>query len=806
MTPSDSPQNAALAALASVYAIAFANMDQGFCLLEKVDTSPNQPSDFRYLTVNPAFEKHTGLDNVTGKTILDVVPQAEQDTMAIYDQVALTGQSTHFQTYVGQLDLWMEARVYQLNQQPPQLAVLFNNITEWKKAQRQQSFLLALSDSLRPLTDPVTIQTIAAQQLLAELRAGWVYYISLATDSDTISALEGVSTEEPVPLLLGTGISRFGKAFLADYTNNGTVRYGDTQAEPSFTEQDRQAFRMIRAGALIAVPLVKVDKLIALLSVASPTPRVWTQQEVDLVKQVAERTWIALERARAEEALRKSEAAFRIIAQAAPALVWVCSALGEIIYFNQRWYDYTGQTEEQASGHGWITTMHPADAARILPYWQRCQRTGDSYEGEVRYQRHDGVYRWHLFRALPRRNSAGQIEAWYGLSIDTDDAKQAQEGLRKASRQKDEFLAMLAHELRNPMAAIHSGLAILSLTLVDEIPRSTVDMMSRQTAHLVRMVDDLLDVNRISQGKIELKTERANLVDLVQQAQHSLKALFEQQGKVLGVSLPTAPIEVDGDATRLTQVVINLLTNGLRYTGEGGQVRVSLMQEDNEAILQVRDNGIGLAEDQLEAIFELFVQVDNSLARSKGGLGLGLTLVKQLVGMHGGRVEAQSEGVGRGSTFTVRLPTLAAAPQPLAPPAQQAPDSGTPRRILVIDDNADAAMTLGMLLKLKGYESHTRTSGRSGLEAAEALQPAVILLDIGMPDLDGFASCRLIREQSWGGAVVVIALSGYGQQEDRQQTKEAGFDGHLVKPVDVEELLNMLTDLLGKDQTGTESA
>ncbi|MBO0953199.1 sensor histidine kinase [Fibrella forsythiae] len=237
---------------------------------------------------------------------------------------------------------------------------------------------------------------------------------------------------------------------------------------------------------------------------------------------------------------------------------------------------------------------------------------------------------------LVGRNAAGQIEAWYDLSIDTDDAKQAQESLHKAARHKDEFLAKLAHELRNPMAAIHSGLAILSSTIREEIPRSTVEMMSRQTAHLVRMVDDLLDVNRISQGKIELKTERVNLVTLVQQAQHSLEAQFEQQGKVLRVSLPTAPIEVEGDATRLTQVVSNLLTNGLRYTGEGGQVNLSLLQEDNQAILQVRDNGIGLADDQLETIFELFVQVDNSLARSKGGLGLGLTLVKQWVGMRGG--------------------------------------------------------------------------------------------------------------------------------------------------------------------------
>ena len=659
MTPSDSPQNAALAAFASVYAIAFTNMDQGFCLLEKVDTAPHQPSDFRYLTVNPAFEKHTGLANVTGKTILDVVPQAEQETMAIYDQVALTGQATHFQTYVRQLDLWMEASVYQLNQQPPQLAVLFTNITEWKKAQRQQSFLLALSDSLRPLTNPVTIQTIAAQQLLAELQAGWVYYVSLATDSDTIARLEGVSTEEPLPLPLGTRMSRFGKAFLADYTTNRTVRYGDTQAEPSFTAQDRQAFRMIRAGALIAVPLVKDDKLMGLFSVASPTPRVWTHQEVDLVKQVAERTGVALERAKAEEALRQSEAAFRLIAQAAPALVWVCSALGENIYFNQRWYDYTGQTIDQASGLGWAVTMHPDDAFRILPYWQHCQRTGEAYEGEVRYRRHDGVYRWHIFRALPRLSSTGQIEAWYGLSIDTDDAKQAQEDLQQSSRRKDEFLAMLAHELRNPLAPVRNGLQLVAQTHGDDpMLGAILPSMNRQMDHLLRLVDDLLDVSRISRGRIELRRQRIDLVQVVAQTVDAMQPLFTVSGRQLHAQLPDHSLYVDGDATRLNQIVTNLLTNGLRYTNPEGQVWLSLERLGEQALLRVRDNGMGLAADQLEVIFELFVQVDKSLARSHGGLGVGLSLVQQLVQMHGGRVEARSPGLEQGSEFAVYLPIL----------------------------------------------------------------------------------------------------------------------------------------------------
>ncbi|MGF7216539.1 signal transduction histidine kinase/ActR/RegA family two-component response regulator [Spirosoma lacussanchae] len=415
----------------------------------------------------------------------------------------------------------------------------------------------------------------------------------------------------------------------------------------------------------------------------------------------------------------------------------------------------------------------------------------------------DGSQRWMSGYGRITEERDSQPVRMSGVMFDVDERRRADDALRLADRRKDEFLAMLAHELRNPMATIRSGLNILTLTTAgDETTHSTVAMMNRQTAHLVRMVDDLLDVSRISRGKIELKKSRVNLVELVRQARQSIAAEFELQGKVLHIHLPSTPVDLEGDATRLIQVVANLLTNGLRYTGEDGQVWVSLIHQHQEAILQVRDNGIGLAKDQQSAIFELFVQVDNSVARSKGGLGLGLTLVKQLVEMHGGRVDVYSEGLGKGSTFTVHLPTLTTAAESSPMPAPQTTDSAAASRILVIDDNADAALMMTMLLKLKGYEAYSRTSGQAGLEAAERLQPAAILLDIGMPELDGYATCRLIREQAWGQGLAVIALTGYGQQEDRQRTREAGFDGHLVKPVDVDELTNLLTALLGKTPSG----
>ncbi|PQA59669.1 PAS domain-containing hybrid sensor histidine kinase/response regulator [Siphonobacter curvatus] len=385
-----------------------------------------------------------------------------------------------------------------------------------------------------------------------------------------------------------------------------------------------------------------------------------------------------------------------------------------------------------------------------------------------------------------------------GLSVffrDITVRKQAQQALQEANRRKDEFLAMLAHELRNPMATLRNGLQILSMTDSTSIQtRTVVERMSRQTDHLVRMVDELLDVSRISQGKIHLQKERVNLVELVRQGVDSVSHLFQEKHQTLQVRLPNEPIEIEGDATRLVQVIINLLNNATRYTPEQGQIVLTLEHQGGEVVFRVEDNGIGLEPDQLSAIFDLFVQVDNSLARAKGGLGIGLTLVKRLVEKHGGKVEAQSKGLGQGSTFSVYLPTWTRAGG-LRSEQAGAKTELTRRRILLIDDNADATYTLGMLLEIKGYEVHTINSGIAGLQVAQSLSPDVILLDIGMPDMDGYETCRQIRQQPWGHDLFIVAVSGYGQDEDKQKAEEAGFNRHLTKPVDFETLLQLLNSL-----------
>lgn len=663
------------------------------------------------------------------------------------------------------------------------------------RTQQQQAFLLQLNDLLGSTVDPLEIQLLAARLLGEQTNADQAGYARIPSNRK-VAIIEQEYRRGNASSILGEHFFTEYESTYEAYKAGRIMIINDVENDPSLPDTDRIALRALAIRSLISVPLIKDKRSVACMTVLKAIPYEWTQQDIFLVCETAERTWAALERAYAQEALRQSEAEFRTLTEAAPALVWVCSPQGENIYFNQRWYDYTGQTAQQASGQGWTAMMHPDDTARIIPYWQACQLTGQPYEGEVRYQRHDGVYRWHLFRGMPRYATSGHIESWYGLSIDIDDAKQAQQALQQVDQRKDEFLAMLAHELRNPMATICSGLQILELTSAgDANSANTIAMMSRQAGQLVQMLDDLLDVSRISQGKIVLKKQRVDVGVLLEQAAQSVQGFYHEQGRRLQLDLPAATLEVEGDPTRLNQVVINLLTNAARYTGDNGQVWLSLAKTDQQALIQVRDNGIGLSKDQLISIFDLFMQVDNSLSRSKGGLGLGLTLVKRLVEMHNGRVEVQSEGVGKGSTFRVFLPVLASAGDQATTLVKASPAPRPAMQILVVDDNVDAAMTLSMLLRLKGYEVHTRHTGQDALAAAGEWRPRVILLDIGMPTMDGYQTCRLLRQQDWGQQVFAIALSGYGQDEDKLRASEAGFDSHFTKPVDIDALTTLLATL-----------
>jgi signal transduction histidine kinase/ActR/RegA family two-component response regulator len=366
--------------------------------------------------------------------------------------------------------------------------------------------------------------------------------------------------------------------------------------------------------------------------------------------------------------------------------------------------------------------------------------------------------------------------------------------VQEADRRKDEFLAMLGHELRNPLAPIRDAARVLC-TVEAPTPKlgQLGEVIERQVEHLTHLVNDLLDISRIMHGRIPLRREPVSVADFVNDGVETCRSILNARRHRLTVELPPTPLAVIGDATRLTQVIANLLTNAAKYTNEGGQLTVKAYREHDEAVIAVRDNGIGIRADQLPYIFDLFCQGDRSLARTEGGLGLGLTLVRRLVEMHSGAVYATSEGPGKGSQFVLRLPALAEE----ATPARRAvanfsAGGGSLKRVLIVDDNRDAAESLALLLRMAEYEVRTANDGEAALAAALSWRPAVVILDIGLPKMDGFEVARRLRQQSGGERALLLALTGYGSDEDRRRSGAAGFDAHLVKPADLNDLRRWL--------------
>jgi PAS domain S-box-containing protein len=391
----------------------------------------------------------------------------------------------------------------------------------------------------------------------------------------------------------------------------------------------------------------------------------------------------------------------------------------------------------------------------------------------------------------------GKLLRVWGTQRNITARKEVEQFLRENERRKDEFLAVLAHELRNPLAPVRNGLQILRLrTAADPVIQDTVAMMDRQMTHLVRLVDDLLDVSRITRGKLELRRQNVLLSDVLANAIEASGMLIESKQQELLVDIPSDALFVYADPNRLAQVFSNLISNSAKYTDRGGKIQLAMRRADSNVIVTVKDNGIGIAPDALEDVFEMFAQVHPTEVRSDGGLGIGLALVRMLVDMHNGRVTAHSDGVQQGSLFTVTLPIA----EPAAAPASERPTHTAsapikPKRILVVDDNLDAARSLAMLLTMCGHEVRTAADGIEAIDAAQAFTPQIIFMDLGMPRMDGLEASRRIRELENGHAIVIIALTGWGQEADRQRTRAAGIDKHLVKPVSVEALEAVLADM-----------
>jgi PAS domain S-box-containing protein len=500
-------------------------------------------------------------------------------------------------------------------------------------------------------------------------------------------------------------------------------------------------------------------------------------------------------------ALETSEKLYRAIGESIDYGVWVCDAEGRNIYTSDSFLKLVGLTQEQCSEFGWGNILHPEDAAETITAWKECARTGCNWYREHRVLGVDGKYHAILAQGVPIRDESGRIERWAGINLDISRLKNTERALLEADRRKDEFLATLAHELRNPLAPIRNAVRILDSDAADERQRKWGrEVIARQVQRMSLLLDDLLDVARITRGQLELKRDYVELKSVIGVAVETARPLLDAKQHQLTVNLPTENVRLEADPLRLSQVLGNLLTNAAKYTDPGGRITLTARLMNAELCIAIRDSGIGLSAESIPALFTMFSQVNSAIDRAEGGLGIGLALVKGLVSLHGGRVEVRSEGLGRGSEFIVHLPQKVLAPRAkgVAEESGEAGNASVVRRcrVLVADDNRDAVESLAMVLSFAGYEPLIAFNGTEALELAARERPSAAIIDIGMPGMSGHEVARRMRLEAWGRNAVLIALTGWGQDQDKQAAKAAGFDEHLTKPLDPDAVEHVLDELL----------
>lgn len=494
-------------------------------------------------------------------------------------------------------------------------------------------------------------------------------------------------------------------------------------------------------------------------------------------------------------ALRESEQRLRQLANTIPHLAWMADSDGWIHWYNDRWYEYTGTTLEQMQGWGWQSIHDPEKLPHMMEVWKTSIETGVPFETTFPLRGADGTYRTFFTRAAPLRDAAGRIIQWFGTNTDVTPLEQAHDDLRLANRRKDEFLAMLAHELRNPLAPINTAAELLSMNALDaERVRQTSGIIIRQVGHMTQLVDDLLDVSRVTRGLVTLHKETLDVSGVVAEAVEQVQSMVREKRQRLTVQIPDRPVFLAGDRTRLIQVVANILNNAAKYTPENGNIVLAVAVREPRIEISVRDDGTGMTPALLPHVFDLFTHAERSPARSQGGLGLGLALVKSLVELHGGSVHAHSDGPNRGSTFSVVLPGIVHAPGRAEGKAGvAAPDArSNALNLMVVDDNPDITRTLSLLLQTIGHTVSVENTGQRAIERARQQAPQVLFLDIGLPDMDGYELARRLRSLPQTARSMLVAVTGYGQPRDRELAREAGFDHHLVKPVKLASILSLL--------------
>jgi len=802
----------------------FESMDEAYCVVEVAFDGAGSAQDFRFLDVNPAFEKQTGISQAKGRWMRDIAPAHEQHWFDIYGRVALSGETVRFEKPAAALGRHYEVCAFRVG--PAELrrvGIVFNDITERRRGQEQREAELA---------DALLLQGVSAQ-LLDQDDAEAIYQkivdAAVSIMRSDFASMQMLHAERgaagsggELELLAHRGFAPDAASFWKWVVAESSCTCGVARRTlrrctvPDIAQSDiisgatdRAMYARAGMAAAQSTPLVsRTGRLLGMLSTHWKAPHAPSERELRLLDVLARQAADLIERDQAMKSLRYQSERFESLVNRAPLGVYMVDASFRISQVNPVALPVFGDVPGGVIGRdfgdvvrGLWNAKHADEMVRIVRHTLatgESHATAESVERRIDRDATD-FWEWRVDRIALPDGTCGVVCYFRDISAEI----RAREALEEVDRRKDEFLATLAHELRNPLAPIRNSLQVLRMTGEAGGTQQLHELMERQVNHMVRLVDDLLEVSRISRGQCELRMERVELTAVLRQAVELSQPHIDGSRHELTVNLPPQPVSLDGDLVRLAQVFANLLNNAAKYTEPGGRISIMAELDGDTAEVSVRDSGIGIPGDMLTHVFDMFAQVKNPLSRVASGLGIGLSLVKTLVSLHGGTVEARSAGLGHGSLFVVRLPVTKAGEQGGHKGLQEVVETvSLACRVLVVDDNRDGADTVAAILKLLGAEVRVVYDGASALEAARSSVPDIVLMDLGMPGMDGCDVARLLRADARFRDVRLVAMTGWGEESDRRRAQDAGFEHHLVKPVEFGALYALLNGLHHDRSTG----
>lgn len=713
-----------------------------------------------------------------------------------------------------------------------QFAGFLRDITDRKRSEQmlrhsesQANFLVALNDQTRRFGDPDQIIAASARLLGEYLGVDRCAYAEVEPDENHFY-LTGDYNAPGVQSIVGYyAMSDFGARVL-QLMREGLPYVVEDVDEELPEEDDLSAYRLTDIRAVICMPLHKDGKFTACMAVHMRTPRRWTESEVEMVRLVTERCWESIERARAIRNLRESERQFRTLADSIPQMAWMAQPDGHIFWYNRRWYDYMGTSEEENPEGNWESAYDPEVMPEVIRQWNISIATGELFDMVVPLRGADGEFRQFLTRMIPVRDDRGDVVRWFGTNTDITEAQKLQQErehilaseraarteAERLNRMKDEFLSTVSHELRTPLNAMFGWSELMRMGgLSDDDMQTGMEVIHRNVRIQTQIVEDLLDMSRIISGKLRLDVQRVNLPEIINASLESVRPAAEAKDIRLQKIVDPLAGPIAGDPSRLQQIIWNLLSNAVKFTPKGGRVQILLERVNSHIEMSVADTGEGIAPEHLPHIFERFHQADSSTTRRHGGLGLGLAISKSLVEMHGGSIRAKSPGVGAGTTFIIALPVVPLSSERgdaerthprthRGAEADYAPISLAGILVLVVDDDMDGREIVRRVLHESEATVMIASSALEALQMISETRPDVIVSDIGMPGMDGYQFIRTLRSRpvDQGGSIPAIALTAFARSEDRSRAIRAGYQIHLSKPAEPSELVTVVASLAGR--------